>query len=314
MFINSTGYFIPEKRVSNEYFLRVNGLTSDWIYQRTGILTRSKATQQETMDVMCKKAIQNAIKGLSYNIKDVDLIIFASYTPSDTVGTTAHVMQRKFQMEKAKAFFISSACSSAINAMEIIQSFFSTGKASKALLISADRNSTYSNESDPKAGHLWGDAAAAFFFSKNKYSENEAKVIDIETQGLGHLGFGPGAVFLNPKETGIMMPKGKDVFMHACTKISQEAKNIIERNAMSVHNLTWFIGHQANMRILSNVLKEMGIPEEKSLSNITDLGNTGSVSALLVYAQNIEKFKKDDTVCLSVFGGGYSAGACLIRI
>ena len=110
-----------------------------------------------------------------------------------------------------------------------------------------------------------------------------------------------------------MMPKGKDVFMQACTQISQRAKEIVERNGIQLTELDWFIGHQANMRILSYVVKDLNIPEEKSLSNITELGNTGSVSAMLVYAQNIAKFKKGDSVCLSVFGGGYSAGACLIR-
>jgi 3-oxoacyl-[acyl-carrier-protein] synthase-3 len=313
MFINSTGYFIPEKRISNDYFLKVNGLTSDWIYQRTGILSRSKAAEEESMNVMCSKAVHHAVQGLPYDIAEVDLVIFASYTPSDTVGTTAHVIQREFQIGKARAFYLSSACSSAINAMEIIDSFFATGRATKALLISADRNSTYANETDPKSGYLWGDAAAAFFFSNNRHSDREAEVIDIETQGLGHVGYGPSGVFLNPKEGGILMPKGKDVFMQACTYISQNTKEIVERNRLSLSDLTWFIGHQANMRILSYVVKELGISEEKSLSNINELGNTGSVSALLVFAQNTDKFQKGDSVCLSVFGGGYSSGTCLIR-
>ena len=313
MFINSTGYFIPERRITNDYFLDVNGLTSDWIYQRTGIESRSKASEQETINEMCSKAIQQSITGLPYNIEEVDLVIFASYTPSDTVATTAHVMQRKFQIEKARVFYLSSACSSAINAMEIIQSFFITGKATKALLISADRNSTYANESDAKSGHLWGDAAAAFFFSKDRYSDNEAEVVDIDTQGLGHVGYGPNGVFLNPKGGGLVMPKGKDVFIQACTYLSQNTKNIVERNGISLSELTWFVGHQANKRILNHVVKELKLPNEKSLTNIRELGNTGSVSVLLVFAQNINKFQNGDTVCLSVFGGGYSAGACLIR-
>ena len=314
MFINSTGFYIPNDRISNEYFLRVNGLTSDWIYQRTGILTRSKASEEETMDVMCIRAAKNAVAVLPYDIKTVDLIIFASYTPTDTVGTTAHIIQREFGIENAKAFYLSSACSSAINSIEIIQSFFATGKACRAMLITADRNTTYINESDPQSGHLWGDAAAVFFFSKERHSSSEAKVVDVDSHGLGHIGYGPAGVYLNPKGTGLMMPQGRDVFLHACTQIAQRAKEIVERNGMSIDQLTWLIGHQANMRILTQVTKTLGIPEEKSLSNIAELGNTGSVSAMLVYAQNLEKFKKGDTVCLSVFGGGYSAGACLIRI
>ena len=313
MFLNTTGYYIPQNRISNEYFLNVNGLTDEWIYQRTGIKTRAKATEEETLDMMCIQAVQNAATSLPYNIKDVDLIIFASYTPTDTVATTAHVIQREFGMEKAKAFYLSSACSSAINAMEVIQSFMQTGKTSKALLISADRNSTYANESDPKAGHLWGDAAVALFFSKERCSDKEAQLIDVNTQGLGHIGKGPGGVLLRPKDQGIQMPDGKDVFIHACTYIAKNIEDILTDNNCSLDDLSYFIGHQANMRILSHVTKAMNIPAEKVLSNIEELGNTGSVSSPLVLAQNQDKFKAGDLVCLSVFGGGYSAGACLLK-
>lgn len=313
MFLNSTGHYVPSARITNEYFLKVNGLTDEWIYQRTGIKTRSKATEDETMNWMCCQAVKDAIQRLPYSITEVDLIIFASYTPSDTVATTAHVVQREFNIEGAKAFFISSACSSAINGIEIIQSFFLTGKASKALLISADRNSTYTNESDPKAGHLWGDAAAALFFSKEQFSAKEAQLVDVQTQGLGTIGKGPGGVYLNPKDTGIQMPDGRDVFMQACTYIAQNTDTILKENGYSIDQLSYFIGHQANMRILSHVVKALGIPEDKVLCNIEELGNTGSVSSPLVLSQNMDKFKKGDLVCLTVFGGGYSSGASLFK-
>ncbi len=312
MFINATGYYIPGKRIPNNYFSEVNGLTDEWILQRTGISSRSKATCEETMNMMCSEAVKNAISKLPYNIKEVDLIIFASYSPSDTVGTTAHIIQREFGIENAKSFLISSACSSAINAMEIIRSFFQTGLAGKALLISADRNSTYCNENDPACGHLWGDAASAIFFSKEKYKDNEPEVTDIITQGLGHIGKGPGGVTLDPKE-GIRMPDGKDVFVQACTYIAKNTKKILEKNNHNLSDLSYFIGHQANMRILSHVAKELELPEEKILSNIRELGNTGSVSSILVYAQNFHRFKPGNIICISVFGGGYSAGACLIQ-
>ena len=61
-------------------------------------------------------------------------------------------------------------------------------------------------------------------------------------------------------------------------------------------------------------IKELGIPENKLLYNIEELGNTGSASTLLVFAQNYDKFKSGDLICISVFGGGYSAGSCLIRM
>ncbi|MDR2938632.1 MAG: ketoacyl-ACP synthase III [Prevotellaceae bacterium] len=313
MFINAVGHYIPSRRTPNSYFLEVSGLADEWIFQRTGIKTRAWASEEETIDYMCIESVKRALPQLPYEAAEVDLIIFASYSPSDTVATTAHIVQREFGMEKAKAFYVSSACSSAINALEIIQLFFDGGKASKALLLSADRNTSYFNEHDPKAGHLWGDAATAFFFSKEKMQSSEPKLLDVVTQGLGHIGKGREGVYLNPKREGITMNNGKDVFTQACTYIAKNTRGIVEKNGYSLSDLSYFIGHQANARIVSHVVRELGVPEEKALNNIQELGNTGSVSSMLILAQNYQRFKKDDLVCLSVFGGGYSAGACLVK-
>lgn len=313
MYINATGFYVPAGRVHNDYFLDVNGLTSDWILQRTGIVTRSKAAEDENLNTMSIAAITNALPKLPYDITDVDLIIAASYSPYDTVATTAHVAQREFNITEAKALYLSSACSSFLNALEVVEGYFAMGKATKALIISADKNSAYSNESDPKAGHLWGDAAAAFFISKEQCKEGEAKILEVYTQGLGHLGKGPGGVQLRPKDGGIMMPEGKDVFIQACTYMPKNVIYLLEKNNFTLDQLSYFIGHQANMRIMSNIAKQLELPEEKFLHNIEELGNTGSVSSALVYAQNENLYKKGDLIAITVFGGGYSAGACLIQ-
>ncbi|WP_029904655.1 3-oxoacyl-ACP synthase III family protein [Prevotella sp. 10(H)] len=314
MYINATGYYIPQKRISNDYFTEVNGLTSDWILQRTGISTRSRASDKETINYMCAEAVKDALPQLTYDIEDVDLIIFASYTPSDTIATAGHYIQREYNISEAKVFHISSACSSAINAMEIIYSFFSSQIASKALMICADRNSTYSDDTDCMSGHLWGDGAVAYFFSDTSCSPQDAHVLDITTQGLGHVGLGPQGVYLDPKNCGLQMPYGKDVFMYACSYIAQNTKDIVEFNGYSLGDLSYFIGHQANMRIIKNVTKRLELKDDVILSNIEELGNTGSASAMLVYAQNTDKYKSGDLVCISVFGGGYSAGACLLKM
>ena len=313
MFINSLGFYVPEKRIYNDYFAELHKSTADWYLKRTGIHSRSRAENYETLDYMSIEAVKRAIPNLKYDIKEVDLIIFASYSPEDTVATTGHIVQKEFQIEKAKTFYVSSACSSGVNTLEIINSFFKTGIATKALMLCGDRNSSYSNDNDPQSGHLWGDCATAFFFSNTPTSESDAEMIDVNTQGLGHIGYGPEAVKLKPKTTGIEMPYGKDVFTQACTYISDSTLNILKKNNYSTDELSYFIGHQANNRILSHVCKLLEIPEEKSLSNIKELGNTGCGSSFLVFAQNYDLFKKNDLVCLSVFGGGYSTGTCLFK-
>ncbi|MDR2679236.1 MAG: ketoacyl-ACP synthase III [Tannerella sp.] len=313
MYINATGFYIPEERVPNEYYTKKTGLTDEWIVQRTGIKTRSRARDDENINTMSVEAVRNALPSLPYDIKEVDLIISSTYSPFDTVGTAAHVVQHTFGIEHTKAFTLSSACSSFINAVEIIEGYFATGKARKALIVGGDKNSAYNNEDDPKSGHLWGDAAVAFFISAERITGNDCEIMDVYTEALGCLGKGPEGIQLRPRDGGIRMPEGKDVFVQACTYMPKNALYILEKNGYSFNDLSYFIGHQANMRILKNIANNINLAEDKVLSNIEELGNTGSASCALVFAQNRAKFKKGELVCISVFGGGYSAGTCLIR-
>lgn len=313
MYINATGFYIPEGRVDNAHFLDVNGLTADWIEQRTGILTRSKAGAGENSDTMGIEAIENALPQLPYDIKDVDLIVAASYSVYDTVGTVAHVAQRRFGINGAKALYCSAACSSFINGMEVVEGYFASGKATKALVICSEHNTYYSHEEDPKSGHLWGDAAVAYFVSKERQSDSDIEVVEIFTEGLGNVGKGPDGVRLRPKEDGITMPDGRDVFIHACRYMVYSLQNVLDAHGLRKEDLRNVICHQANKRIVAQVAHQLDLPMERFLNNIEQLGNTGSASAPLVLAQHRGDFAKDDLAALMVFGGGYSCGAMLVR-
>lgn len=310
MFLNSVGYYVPQKRVDNQYFSLLNNLDEDWFIKRTGIHTRSRTLDYETVDFMSVQATNNALLSLPFKIEDVDLIISASYTPNDTIATTAHYIQREFQITNAKVFSLSAACSSAINGIEIIRSYFQTGIASKALLICAERNSMFSDDNDCENGHLWGDAAVSLFFSTEK-SDKCIELIDITSQGLGHIGKGPEAVSLNLNYGKLKMPYGKDVFQNACTYMKESTVAILKLNGYKVADLDYFIGHQANKRILNNVCDALLIPDKKTLSNLEKYGNTGCVGAILVMAENYELFQTGDLICVTVFGGGYSVGSSL---
>ncbi|MDD6869350.1 MAG: ketoacyl-ACP synthase III [bacterium] len=316
MFINSTGFYIPEERVPNSHFLNLNGLTDEWIRQRTGIVTRSKAAPEEGHNSMGLNAINDALSNLPYDVADVDLIVSAAYAPYDTVATLAHIAQRKYNMVNAKAVYASSACSSFVNGLEIIEGYFAMGKASKALIVSSEHNTYYSNETDKVAGHLWGDGAVAFFISKDRISDNDYEIKTVYTHGLGHIGKGPEGVRLRPHEDGIAMPEGRDVFMHACKYLVSSLEEVCKANGMTPSELDYIICHQANMRIVKNVAHQLGLDDSHFLNNIQELGNTGSCSCALVFAQNNKTgtFKKGQNVGLSVFGGGYSCGAYFIHI
>ena len=314
MYINSMGHYVPTGRVANEYFEKVNGLTPEWISQRTGIQTRSKANADENCDTMALAAVEDALKDLPYDIKDVDLVVGAYYSVYDSVATAGHVVQQKYGIRHAKVVYASAACSSFINGLEIAEGYFAMGKARRALIICSEHNTYYSNEKDPKCGHLWGDAAVAFFVSKDKESECDIEILDIFTEGLGDVGKGPGGVKLRPGEDGITMPDGRDVFINACRYMIYSLNNALEHTGLKKEDVSKFICHQANKRIVAQVAHQLEKPIEEFINNIEELGNTGSASAPLVLSQHKGELKKGDIIALMVFGGGYSCGCFIIRV
>jgi 3-oxoacyl-[acyl-carrier-protein] synthase III len=313
MFLNAIAHYLPSQVITNSYFLDKNGLSDEWIFSRTGIKERRKAESDENANTMAIEAVKRLIDTSRHPIHDVDLIIGASYTPFDSVATLAHKVQQYFNISNVRTVYISTACSSFINALEITEGYFATGKAKKALIVLAEHNTLYSNESDEMAGHLWGDASAAVLVSNNRTNETDIEVLDLFTEGLANVGKGTDGVWLQLKNEGLKMPFGKDVFLNACTYMAKATMQIMSNNHLALSDMDYFIPHQANTRIINNVAEELKIPAEKTITNIERLGNTGCVSTVIGLSENIGQIGKNKRICITVFGGGYSGGAVLLR-
>lgn len=313
LFINNFAHYIPTERVPNSYFKPVNGLDDEWIYTRTGIKNRSKANAAENTNTMAIEAVRNLQRTLPYSIEEVDLIIAATYSPYDTVATAAHMVQREFKIHNARCLSVTAACSSFINAMEIAEGYFAMKKASKALIIASEHNTAYSNENCPQSGHLWGDGAVAIAISPNNYNRKDAKILNIYTCGMGDISKADTAVYLRPRHGGIGMPEGRDVFINACHYMIESLQEIVSSQGKKISDLAFISPHQANKRIMNSIARQVGFPEERILSNIEEIGNTGCPSCAIALSQNLHRVQTGDLVALTVFGGGYSCGAVLLQ-
>jgi len=313
MIINTLSWYVPETIIPNSYFYEQAGLTEEEIVSKSGIKERRRAKADENTNTMGIEAVKKALPHLPFPIEEVDLIVGATYSPYDLGGTLAHAIQKEFNIDNAIALTIDSACSSFVNSLEAIEGYFAINKATKVLLVASEHNSAYSNDDDKNSGFLFGDGAAALFITKESLSSNDIEILDIHTTGLGNVGKSVDAVYVKPTRDGIAMPFGRDVFQYACKYITLETENILKNNDVLLNDLNYFIPHQANARITDFVAKKLKLDDSQVLSNIDRFGNTGCASTPIVLAQNLDKLKPNDTIVLSVFGGGYSSGAVLLR-
>ncbi|MDK2977864.1 MAG: 3-oxoacyl-[acyl-carrier-protein] synthase [Bacteroidales bacterium] len=313
MLINLIKNYLPNVVIPNDYFFENYGITNEEIIAKSGIKQRRRTQPNENTNSMAIEAVKKAFFELPFPLNEIDLIIGATYTPYDTVGTLAHAVQKEFNISNAKCFTIDSACSSFVNAIETVDCYFASKKASKALIVVSENNSSYSDTSDKTSGFLWGDGASAVFVSNERCSDEDLEVLDINTTGLGTIGKSIDGVFLKPGNGGIKMPFGKDVFQYACKYMIQETEQILHKNGIPLNQLNYLIPHQANARIIEYVAKKLKLNPSSVLTNIEHFGNTGSASTPIVLSQNWRKFKQNDTIVISVFGGGYSSGAILLK-
>lgn len=313
IFINAIGHYLPEEIVPNSHFEKMNGLTDEWISKRTGIKTRVRCGENENGNTIAIDAVAALKENYKCDLSDVDLIVGATYSPYDTVQSLAHAVQRTYNIDGAKAVTITSACSSFVNALEIAETYIKAGKAKKALVIASEHNTAYSDDMCSKSGHLWGDGAAAVLVSDTKVADTDPEVVDIYTEGLGHIGQADTSVYLRPANEKLEMPNGRDVFIHACNYMSKAIKLVTSRNGVDLEDIDCLIPHQANIRIMNNVAKGLNIPEEKIVINVTELGNTGSASTLIALSQKYNDMKQGSNAVITVFGGGYSTGSILVK-
>lgn len=313
MFITAISHYVPEQIIDNEYFCRKLNITDDDILKKSGIRERRKAGHGENTNTMSVKALEKLIPALPFSLKEVDLIVGATYTPYDTVATLAHYVQHVFQIENAKVISVSTACSSFSNAVEVVQGYFAMGKASKAIVVASEHNTIYNDEGNVYSGFLWGDGAAAMVITKERQSSEDLEIMDIETRGYAHLAKAMHSVNCKPYEDKISMNDGRDVFINATKLMSQNSLQILEKNNFSLKDLTYLIPHQANMRIIANVAENLGLTNGTMVTNIEYYGNTGSASSAIALAQTWPRLKKGNVVVVTVFGGGYSSGCILLR-
>lgn len=313
MYINAIAHYIPDEILTNEYFSKKLGITEDDIFKKSGIKERHVTTNGENTNTMSIKVTESLVKKIPFDIHEVDLIVGATYSPHDTVATLAHQIQHHFQIENARVLSVSTACSSFVNAMEIVEGYFAMNKASKAIVIVSEHNTIYNDESNVYSGFLWGDGAAALTVTKERILESDVEVLEVETRGYAHFTKAMHAVNLRPLSDRIQMGDGKDVFINASKLMSQNTMDILEKNGYDIEELSYLIPHQANIRIINKVGEMLGLYNGHVVTNIENLGNTGSASSAIALSQTWDKLQKGNISVVTVFGGGYSSGCMLLK-
>lgn len=317
----ATGAYLPENIVTNANLQARYGFDPQWIEQRTGILERRHALPHEATSDLCVQAARRAMRAGRVGADEIDLVVVGTFTPDFACPSTACLIQDALGID-GPAFDVQAACSGFIYALVTAAQYVATGNSRMALVIGGDCNSRIVDPHERKIAPLFGDGAGAVLLA----------------QGEPHQGLicyqmgsdGSGGSLLDRPSGGSRSPltaadleagrhylqmDGRSVFKWAVRALTESIELLLAKTGMSVHDVALYLLHQANIRIISYAMEQLGIPSEKVFNNLHKYGNTsaGSVPIALDEAFQAGLIHRGDTLLLSGFGAGLTWGTCLLR-
>tara|TARA_B100001093_G_scaffold489309_1_gene527356 strand:+ start:239 stop:1192 length:954 start_codon:yes stop_codon:yes gene_type:complete len=288
----------------------------DWneekIKQKTGIENQFILSEKETPLSLAEKACHK----LSYNYKDIDLLIYITQAPDYFLPSGSCILQDKLKLKKSVlAFDINLGCSGFIYGLSIAGSMINSKLATKALIICSDGYSKYISKSNRTCRPIFSDAGSATIVEKNNNSKIGPFVFGTDGVGSKDLIVEGGAI-RKPNEESELLMNGSQVFLFTLDTIPNELNKLLMISDLKLNEVSWFVFHQASKFVIDNLIKKMDLPKEKVITNYAKFGNTVSSSIPICLSESFKdkQFNKGDKIILAGFGVGLSWGLCVVEI
>ncbi|HLV14568.1 MAG TPA: beta-ketoacyl-ACP synthase III [Xanthomarina sp.] len=319
--ITAVGGYVPDYVLTNQMLENMVDTNDEWIVTRTGISERRILKDEgKGTSYLAIKAAQNLIDKSGLDPKDIELVIVATATPDMKAASTSAYTATQIGAVNAFSFDLEAACSSFLYGMSVAARYIESGKYKKVLLIGADKNSSMINYEDRATCIIFGDGGGAVLFEPNE--EN----LGLQDEYLRS--DGSGREFLQATYGGSSYPStpeaivehkhqvyqdGKTVFKNAVFNMADVAVKILDRNKLTVKDISWLVAHQANKRIIDATANRIELEEDKVMMNIQKYGNTTSATLPLLLNDYESQLKKGDNLIFAAFGGGFTWGSIYLK-
>jgi len=319
--ISGIGTCLPPRSVSNDELSLTMDTSDTWIRRRTGIAHRRWVDPGTSTGDLAVAAGGAALA--SARSTDVDLLVLATTTPDRHCPATAPEVAARIGLAGVCAFDLSAACSGFVYALAMASSAISSGAFRGVLVIGADTYSTIINPRDRETAVIFGDGAGAVVLRAGTAEESGAVyATDLGSDGTRSEFFEipvggsrcPDHEQLFPHETRYVTMRGRELYVHAVRRMTDSSRRTLASTGWQAKELGAFIAHQANQRILDAVSHNLGIPGDRAISHLAQVGNTAAASVPLALAHAVTQqiTSAGDKALLTAFGAGLTWGTVAI--
>lgn len=316
------GHYAPEKVVKNAEIETRLGLDAGWIEKRSGILERRYVDDDQALTDIAHPAAKMAIEQSGYAASDFAMLILATSTPDHLLPPSAPLLAHKLGMTGAGAIDMAGACSGFLYALTFADGFVRT-KNKPVLIVAANILSKRINPDEIASAILFADGAGAVVLAPKEGSScilSSKLVADATDYDLIKINAGgscqPFSEETDLMDTRMSMQNGQKVFTGAVDTMTDVSEFCMGETGINSFEINHFIPHQANIRIINKVRKNLGIEQEKVAISLNKYGNSSAATIPLTLSlyQQRGLINTGDTILLATIGAGFIGGATILRI
>jgi len=320
--VTGWGRYVPEQVLTNADLEKMVDTNDEWIVTRTGIRERRVAAAHETTASMGAVAGLRAIRTAGLDPDDIDLILLATLTPDYWMPSTAALVKEAIGNQRAAAMDVAAACSGFVYAFATAQAYVTSGLAKHVLVIGAELLTRFLDYTDRGTCILFGDGAGAVVVSASDEPGGSLGVeLTTEPQGAYMIWLPAGGAKSPPSRETVergehyIRMEGRETYRFATRTLATTALESVRRAGLTADDISLFIPHQANIRIIEAVAKGLDLPMERMMVNLDRYGNTSAASVPIALAEavNSGRVAVGDAICMVAFGAGFTSGAATIR-
>ncbi len=296
--IMGLGHYRPSKVLTNHDIAKLVDTSDEWIRDRVGIASRHIAADDESVVDMAVAAAGKALAAAGVEPDSIDLVVVASCTLEAPLPGASATVATRLGIPSPGAFDLNAACAGFCYGLTVANDAIRCGSARRVLLVGAEKLSAWVDWTDRGTCIIFGDGAGA------------AVVGPSETTGIGPVVWGSdgskSAAITIPRRGALMQMEGQKVFRWATTAMGKVALEACRRAGVAPHDLSIVVPHQANLRIVEAIVRQLGATDAVVARDIVDSGNTSAASIPIALSRLVERgeARTGDEALVLAFGAG----------
>jgi 3-oxoacyl-[acyl-carrier-protein] synthase III len=322
--VMGVGAMRPERVVTNEEVCTWIDSSDEWIQERSGIVTRRFAKPEETVVDMALPACRDALAMAGLTAADVDAVIVSTVTWYLQTPSAAAVLAERLGATPAAAFDLSAACAGFCHGVGLASDMVRGGSARHVLVVGVEKLSDFTDKHDRGTSFLFGDGAGAVVVGPSDHagigptmwgSDGAQWEAISQSDAWTNMRSDDGRTIAGDWPS--LRMAGQTVFRWAVWQMAPVAQKALDAAGVRASDLAAFIPHQANVRIIDAMVKQLGLPEDVPVArDIEHMGNTSAASVPLA----MERMLADGTAphgglaLLIGFGAGLVYAAQVVEL